>query len=50
MEVKITKIACKFAVKKTEVQKIFLELSKDRNTFSKAPVTESVFTKILRYI
>ena len=48
MKVKITKIACKFAVKKTEVQKIFWELSKEENTFSQTLVTESVFSKILR--
>ena len=50
MKVKITKVACKFAVKKTEVQKFFWELSKEGNTISKTLVTESVFTKILRYI
>ena len=50
MKVKITKVACKFAVKKTEVQKFFWELSKEGNTISKTLVRESVFTKILRYI
>ena len=48
MKVKLTKIACKFAVKKTEVQNIFWGLSKEGNTFSKIPVTESIFSKILR--
>ena len=46
MKVKITKIAWKFAVKVTKADKIFWKLSKEGNAFSKAYLTESVFTKI----
>ena len=48
MKVKITEIACKFAVKWLWPKKMFWELPKEGNAFNKTPLTESVFIKIYR--
>ena len=48
---KITKVAWKFAMKwQKKVPKNIWELSVEWNTFSKTPLTQSVFTTILPYI
>ena len=45
---KIIKKSLPIYCKDTNVQEIFCELSKERNAFSKKPLTESMITEILR--